>query len=752
MRTAYLDINDKPVDLPASLKGVFRLQNLVAALQELETRTGEYAWPLTLPFSRRNDAVFGQIRHAAALDKFAGAYTFRLRVGGQQWAGVWRLLSLKNGYQGQLIMDGFGWALALGQKKLTDLTTLPAVEYDGTQLESILAKTCDETDVQFPLMSFGNFFSPPRQQVQSDGSTADAPSSAAPIIDYPLSVDDYYPAVYEVNLVRAILREAGYFAQGPVLDEPDVRTWCVTAAGGDSTKWPWGALLPATSNGTAATPGQNQFSYFASGPGDGYTNTAVGFQNPAGVGNINGYDLSAEVCFLPVPAPTISRGGTRALNGSTSAYTAPRPGTYDFAWSAQLISGHRTVNYRTAIPFLPDVLLRFLRVELALVVRRSGADFDAAGLFDSGSVDSAIIPAHNSMANSFAGSIGSQMAVIPGTFSNSASVYLDAGDVAQLCVVMPRRFFDITEGEAIYQSEFNIGFGAVSFACTHYADDNGVSETKLSPVAMLPPLSQQDVLRDFLVRNNALLTTDPERGTATIDFREGHRTAQGPPVDLTGLLNPDDYEPLPVMGSAESMVFEPADAGDDAFVAPAPGFEGADVVTIPLASAAAVPGTTKRVTGTFAATAQRLYSLPGSQAEIPTAANTDALKTPRSETSWDVGGTAPRVVRYLGQSAAGVLLPFQQRSVRFGLAEYGGPLAWGGDTGAVAVRYAESMAQARRGHRLRVPALLTPSRYRELSPGRRVWAGVAEYTVESITGFDCCDEASAAQLELLRVV
>lgn len=745
MRAAILEINGQLVDLPASRKGVFRFQNLVAALQELETRTGEYAWPLTLPRSRRNDAVFNQKGHAVALDKFFGAYVFRLRIEGQEWRGAFRLTSFKNGYAGALVMDGFGWALALGDKKIPDLTSLAPIAYDGSQLESILAKSCDETDVQFPLLSFGNFFAPPQLAAQPDGSSKEVPAPASSLIDYPLSVDDYYPSVYYVNLVRAILREAGYYAQGPVLADADIRTWCVTAAGGNADAWPWGALLPARAgNGSA---GSGAYSYFDGGPtagGDRYTNTAAGFDEGASAGNIDGLDLGGEVFFLPVPVPVIASGGTRALDGPQAAYTAPRTGSYTFAFSVALTGGHQRIT-TDRLP-TPNMRAAFALVRLGLVVRRGGEGYPGA-VVGGAPPDPLRLPVFAELASSFDASGN----VVPGSHTGTATVFLEAGDMAQLCLIARRQLRDLPTADVLLtRREFVVQFGAASFGCSAYADNEGRSVTQLNPAAMLPPLSQKEVLRDFLVRTNALLVTDAERGTATLEFRAGHTRSQGLAVDLTAFVDPAAYEPLPVLGTAETLVFAPADAGGDGLLA-----ANADQVRIELGSAAAVPGTLKQVSGVFAATALRAYRQPApfsSPIQLPTAASADTLRVARSETQWDVAGTAPRVLRYLGVSPAGVTIPFQERAVRFGRADYAGSLAWSGEGGAVARRYAAAAEQARRGHRLRVPVLLTPARYRELAPGRRVWLGAAEYTVESITNWDACDESSPALLELLRVV
>ena len=197
MRALSLFLFGLKADLPSTLKGLVRLTQARAALADLSARFGEFSFPLTLPATRDNARIFGVGGlHPLGLDKFRRVdYPFELRCGGEILFGTFRLTSMRNGYTGNLIGAGSGWAVGIGEKKLPDLQLAP-IAYDGSQLEAILALDCDTSDVQFPLLSFGNYFAPPQLATQPDGSQEEQSLPAQALIGHPLSADDYAPSVY----------------------------------------------------------------------------------------------------------------------------------------------------------------------------------------------------------------------------------------------------------------------------------------------------------------------------------------------------------------------------------------------------------------------------------------------------------------------------------------------------------------------------------------------------------------------------
>ena len=319
-------------------------------------------------------------------------------------------------------------------------------------------------------------------------------------------------------------------------------------------------------------------------------------------------------------------------------------------------------------------------------------------------------------------------------------MYLQPGDTVRLLLFCRRTDHLPINHDLIWaRTTLQVNFSAYSFACTAFDGPQ-----LLEPAKCLPPLSQKDFVKDFLLRTNSVLELDPQRRTATVYYREDHVQAQGPAVELSAYAHPDDVQHLPPVGGAGRLVFRPADASGDT-LAPA----DKRVVVLPGGDAQRE----QAVEGFFAATGLRTYRLPdGSSAAIPTVASAEALALPLSESSpgADAASHAPHVVRYTGPGSAEI--EFQQRSLAYGQAEYAGALAWAGAQGAVAVRYATTVRQAQRGEAARVQLPLRPDQYRQLTPGRRVWLHGAEYQVETKSGWDVTDEAATAQIDLLRRV
>jgi hypothetical protein len=730
MRDILLYLNGRRADLPPVFKSLFRLTQSRAALADLTARKGEYSWGISLPATRNNMRIFGvNATHVLGIDKFRTVdYAYELRCAGEIFLGTFRLSAISaTAYSGQLQGAGFSWAQQLADKKLTELQ-FDAISYNGSQLETILAQNCDATDVQFPLCSFGNFFHPPGEETQADGRKKEVSLPGQALLSWPMAVDDYAPGVYYRNVLRQIFKDIGWTLTGKVLDEAQWRETVLTSAGADlSQAWPWGALLPASGTST----GGSQYSYVDAGPGSGYEGTVVGIDDNAPLGNIAGYDLGGEVMFLAVPVVAQS-GGTRALNGAQAHYAAPVAGTYTFGYTVGIQSGHQFI--RTDVAVVSAMHDAFAPVLLGLLVRRGGSGFDGSPVNGS-PINPLVLPAYHVLAFDGAGE------VVPGTKTGTASVYLEVGDVAQLCLITRRRLTDLpTQATFLTRAEFVINFSACSFACTAFD-----GPMMLQPAYFLPQLSQRDVVKDFLLKTDTVPVADANRRTVRLLTRDELSAAAGEVLDLTAVLDPDAMEYTPAAGAGVgAVVFAAAENPDE----PLP--VAADVVRVVTG-----PGASEQaVSGLFAAVAFRTYTVAqnifsNARIDLPTFATADALAQNLDETEWDASGQAPRLVRYTGAHAT-LTVPFQTRQVPWAGAAWDGGLCWAGATGAVATYYARTVQRLTRGHIGKVPANLSPALYQSLTPGRQVLVQGAPYTVEAVTNYDLADEANQTTIELLR--
>jgi hypothetical protein len=735
MRLLELFLNEQAVDLPTSTRGLVKFSQARSALADVGARVGEYSFPFTLPASRRNAQVLGVDRlHPQALAKFGPGvdFPYELRCLGRVFTGTARLTSLKNGYTITLLGEGLSWARLLGDKKLTDLEFAP-VAYDGSQLESILTKDCDSTDLQFPFVAYGNFFTPPTMVTQPDGTTREEQVGPSAALDYPLSVDDYPPGVYYGNVLRQIFAGIGWHLVGRELDSDFWRQVVMLPAGADlENAWPWGALLQASARG--ASPAS--FSYLRDSDGN-YSNTATAF------------DLSqnGEIFYLPVVSPLVA-SPTRAFDAPRATYTAPRAGTYSFEWEATLRSGRQV--WRAAFFQIPELLHSFKAVGLGLVTCRAGKNYDGAdgGLlgvqftgkpadYASGQ-DRVFTPQRLDVAGG-----NNQNLAIGTTFRGTTDIYLEAGDTVQLATFARRRTTNDDGGHLATRVEFVLDWAGVSFACTGYTDNDGVSKTQLRPADFLPPLSQREVVRDFLLRTDCFILPDASRRVATMLSRSELSRAGGEPIDLSALCDVRSVEYLPAAGAGVgSFLFAPAENDDDPLTP-----KGADVVLARIG-----PGDGQQEIGSlFAPVGFRYTSLKNGVALLPTCATKELLGQNRSEAAWEVGSQAPRLLRYTGLNNT-LRVPFMQSTVPLAQSAWDGPLAWDGVGGAVATYYADTLRRAVVGHLARVSLPVSPALYQGLGPGRLVYLHGASYSVEALTNWDAADAGSLAQLDLSRQV
>jgi len=745
MRPMSLLLAGQPADLPPLVKGLVRLTQASASLADVTARVGEYSFQLTLPSTRANDRIFGVNKlHPQGLNKFGfyTDYSYELQVGGQVFAGTFRLSSLKNGYTGTLIGDGLSWALLLGDTKLTDLQFAP-VDYDGSQLESILALDCDATDLQFPLVAYGNFFAPPETRTLPDGTTEEVPAPPSAVLTYPLAVDDYPPSVYYVNVLRQIFASIGWQLRGRELDSDFWRAVVVSTAGADlGAAWNWGRLLQARATGA----GGQSFSYYQSGPAPSYTNNAAGFYTLPG----DGPELSGDIFFLPVPLRVPVLRPTRALDMETATYTAPKAGLYDFSWEADLVGGHNYFGGPNidSHDFFVKELLR--PVGLGLVVRRGGAGFEEAegGLLrgdpNTGPLDYAAGQDRVRTPYRLDAPGGDIGALVLGNYGDQVSgLYLEAGDSVTLGVFARRCVFDGTNNLLAFRSQGVYAFGATSLACIRYADNEGVSKLQLQPAAFLPPLSCREVVQDALRRSDSFLVADAGRCLATLYTRDELSQAAGPQLDLSEWVDRRAVEYLPAAGAgAGSYIFSPATLTDDPFV-----LEGADVVTATFGPAVS----SKAVSSPFAVVGFRTYYTHNRPVGLPCLSTKDVLKQNCSETQWDVSAQVPRLLRYLGPSTDAPI-PFGQGWLPVGQSEWTGPLAWDGAGGALACYYQLALKRAGQGHVAKVACPLSPARYQQLAPGRKVVLHGTPYVTAAVENFDPADESALATITLEREV
>jgi hypothetical protein len=234
MEDIRLLLNDVAVHLPANVASSLRLTKTGTDVSSLDQRSGEASYTLELPFTRTNDRVFAHHRDIQTVDKFNAPFPYiaRLYVGGQLFfRGVWQLTSIRGAYIGKLVSDEVDVFAAIGSKTLQDLKFAP-FPYTGQHgYLDRLRLSMAETDLQFPLVAYGNYY---YEEATSD--------TASNYLGDGLEVDEVMPAVSFLRTLRQIFADVGWRITGAPLQSEEVRQWCLPHVG-EEYKWNSGELL-----------------------------------------------------------------------------------------------------------------------------------------------------------------------------------------------------------------------------------------------------------------------------------------------------------------------------------------------------------------------------------------------------------------------------------------------------------------------------------------------------------------------------
>jgi hypothetical protein len=337
--------------------------------------------------------------------------------------------------------------------------------------------------------------------------------------------------------------------------------------------------------------------------------------------------------------------------------------------------------------------------------------------------------------------------LLTGNFSGAVNnIYLEPGDEVRLLLFFRRRIpkADNTD-PSLYRGNISVTLSSAELACTAFD-----GPTLLNPAAVLPEsVRQKDLLKDFMLRTNTVPLVDQERRTVHFLSRKEFTNVQGDVLNLSDYVDPATYVFQPALGQVATVVFRPAEGL---------AASKADVVRFPVADRTGPEE--KTITGSFAAPRFRSYRLlveggiSSVLVELPSQTTEEEEKeTPRSESQQTASGKPPLVVRYLGPDPdERMQVIVGTRRVPIGRSDYGGPLAWAGDDGAVSRYYRDFLATATRGHLTKCTVALTPARYAACRPGRLVSIQHTLYTIEAVESYDPSQPLCLTTLTLLALV
>lgn len=182
MNSAKLFVDGQEADFYKSEELAPRITKQIFDLSQLSGAAGDYTLSLVLPFTAANDRLFGWAGDVQAKQPFFMQARRKAVVEVDGQVVLVGSLSVesreKNGYGATILGTNIAWAEPLADRTLRDLSTFPPVLYTGIRStnyhawpEHIAAskglkdiwQTSEggEYEMQFPLIGYGNFDSPP---------------------------------------------------------------------------------------------------------------------------------------------------------------------------------------------------------------------------------------------------------------------------------------------------------------------------------------------------------------------------------------------------------------------------------------------------------------------------------------------------------------------------------------------------------------------------------------------------------------
>lgn len=299
---------------PRIFKQFFNISNF-------ENTKGDYTLNLKLPKTIRNLKAFNFIGDHQSADNFFNFRKYKARIEVNNSNVLTGTLTIDeitpDHLEATIIGDNISWANLLGDRTLRDLTNLPHIKYSGLQGTSFNAwpenasntitlrdvwntYEDDSYKVQFPLVSYGNFSSDPKDSTPNPltGNSIEIRNSNGiqygSVIwrpwNWPFDPLEFKPAGYFKTIFRAIFEEQGYSVVGDFIEDPDLDNLILPYVDSANAEpnLNWGLLASAKVRGT----------FFAFSTNDGNPNNqppAQNWQTPVEIATTNPLDFTNNI-------------------------------------------------------------------------------------------------------------------------------------------------------------------------------------------------------------------------------------------------------------------------------------------------------------------------------------------------------------------------------------------------------------------------------------------------------------------------
>ena len=661
MAIVDLVVNGESVDLGEKGDVSIVLFRVLFNFMNPTERGGDHSYTISIPESRTNNRIFKNIKEIDGIHKFSGLGVFRftLEVNGiSVLTGEVKISDAPyKKFNIRLLGDNINWRTKMDGKSLRDLTTMGSVPFIGSRSWDVLiepagaltqpdiwALNINDVGIQFPLVSYGNYYRNSTESGQSAYTMTD------------VEWQDIPPSTYYVNVFKACFSEALYGAIGEIFRDTDLLKLVMPYVGDRDPQWNWGFLAKAS-----AYSGLEDYDYIHSGADDtDFTTTA-----PTG-GSMGGWNL---------------RTGTRQYDYSESyfisapveQYVVPVDGEYFFSiviestlYILKTLHGlffatPPTEDYdRTGIVIVrvPDDSdeLNELRFNLAEYIGddsfNSVSDPNIIAFYDFGTgyEESPMTlntvttgGTYSQIATGIPGAPGAQIEGSGSVSMDISGVQLKRGDKVEVWLLTQKPDFGPVSGTIFDNVQY-----------TFSADEQSFPE-ELDIASNLPDMGQVDFVKSAIEIFN-LYFTSPRNSNKTVWFETRDNffrpASSGLDWDTKGNLREGTIKPIPFY---RKTTMKWGEDGEDVFSTKY-GTEWSEHINDESGSHAISKEETIEITG-FAPTWTRRYRFKNATQVpsrpfidyllIPTIAGEAALNTPQDETAWTYN-YKPRLIIYSG--------------------------------------------------------------------------------------------------------
>lgn len=256
MVNVELIINGKLCDITNPYDLGIRLQKEILIPSEITTKDVQYSYTITLPFSKRNDEIFGYANNEEVKNKFNHLYNAELIVDSIKiFEGLFKLSSIVGNYKGNLykpskltIKEIFG-DKNMNQNGSWEIPFSDFSSFDDYNSPSTTVQPCI-----FPLVLYGLLPKVSKNPNAVINGEMVGEYTAKDLWDeyVRLGIEDFPPSVNVLQMLRKIFENNGYTLGGTAFDDTRLSNLYVSYKNPSDyeQQWNWGNLSRIRIRGT----------------------------------------------------------------------------------------------------------------------------------------------------------------------------------------------------------------------------------------------------------------------------------------------------------------------------------------------------------------------------------------------------------------------------------------------------------------------------------------------------------------------